>query len=95
MRPIYVCIGCGAIYLPPEMPVSGPAVSPAHCSRPECEAAVREAVEWSGLTEERLGELARRAAGMEGDPLRPRLARRAAAGRRAASAPGGGRNKLR
>ncbi|MGY4967514.1 hypothetical protein [Streptomyces sp. 900105245] len=95
MRPIYVCIGCGVVYLPPETPASGPAVSPAHCSRPDCQAAVREAVELSGLPEEKLGELARRAAGVEGEPRRARLGRRPAAGRRAAPAPGTGRGKLR
>jgi hypothetical protein len=95
MRPIYVCIGCGAVYLPPEQPTSGPPVSPAHCSRPDCRSAVREAVELSGLSEEKLGELARRAVGLEGEPRRRRPGRRLAAGRRAASAPGGGRGKLR
>lgn len=95
MRPIYVCIGCAAVYLPPELPQSGPPVSPAHCSRPGCQSAVREAVELSGLPEEKLGELARRAVGLEGEPRRPRLGRRPVAGRRAASAPAGGRGKLR
>lgn len=95
MRSIYVCIGCAAIYLPPDHPTSGPAPSPAHCSRPDCQSAVRAAVELSGLPEEKLGELARRAAGLEGEPRRPRLGRRPAAGRRAAAAPGGGRGKLR
>lgn len=95
MRPIYVCIGCAAIYLPSENPTSGPAPSPAHCSRPDCQAAARRAADLSGLPEAKLGELARRAAGLEGEPRRPRMGRRNAAGRRAASAPGGGRGKLR
>ncbi|MEU3414575.1 hypothetical protein ABZ760_25495 [Streptomyces sp. NPDC006658] len=95
MRPIYVCIGCAATYLPPENPSSGPAPSPAHCSRPDCQAAAREAVEWSGLSEAKLGELARRAAGLEDEPRRPRARRRASTGRRAGSSPAGGRGKLR
>lgn len=95
MRPIYVCIGCAAVYLPPENPTSGPAPSPAHCSRPGCHAAVRETVELSGLSEDRLGELARRANGLEGEPRRPRFGRRRTDVRRAASSPAGGRGKLR
>lgn len=98
MRTIYVCIGCAAIYLPPEdmtYPASGLTASPAHCTEPGCAAAVREAVLMSGLTQEKLGELARRAVGLEGEPLRPRLNRRTARGRRAVAAPGGGRDKLR
>jgi hypothetical protein len=95
MRPIYVCIGCGAVYLPPEHPAYGHPVSPAHCSRPDCASAVREAVVMSGLSEERLGELARRANGLEGEPRRPRIGRRVVRGRRAGAAPGGGRGKLR
>lgn len=95
MRPIYVCVSCGSIYLPPENPTSGPTPSPAHCSEPGCEAALREAVELSGLSEEKLGELARRANGLEGEPRRGRINRRAARGRRAAAAPSGGRSKLR
>jgi len=98
MRSIYVCIGCAAIYLPPESltyPSLGLTASPAHCTDPSCAAAVREAVVMSGLPEEKLGELARRAVGLEGDPRRPRLNRRAARGRPATAAPGGGRSKLR
>lgn len=98
MRSIYVCIGCAAIYLPPETmtyPSLGLTASPAHCTRPDCAAAVRETVIMSGLPEEKLGELARRANGLEGEPRRPRLNQRAARGRRAAAAPSGGRNKLR
>ena len=89
MRPIYVCIGCASTYLPPEHP------SPALCSRSDCQAAARQAAELSGLPEAKLGELARRAAGLEGEPRRPRMGRRTTVGRRAASAPGGGRGKLR
>lgn len=63
MRPIYLCVGCATEYLPPENPTSGLPVSSAHCSNPECRAAVRTAVALSGLSEEKLGELARRAAG--------------------------------
>lgn len=95
MRPIYVCVGCAAIYLPAENPTVGPPPSPAHCSQPGCQAAVREAVEWTGLSEEKLGELARRANGLEGEPRRGRINRRPVPGRRAAAAPGGGRGKLR
>ncbi|MEV0498098.1 hypothetical protein AB0I84_10905 [Streptomyces spectabilis] len=98
MRSIYVCIGCAAIYLPPETmvyPSLGMTASPAHCTQPGCAAAVREAVALSGLSEDRLGELARRAIGLEGEPRRPRLNRRATRGRRATAAPGGGRGKLR
>jgi hypothetical protein len=98
MRSIYVCIGCAAIYLPPETmtyPAHGLTASPAHCTQPECAAAAREAVELSGLSEERLGELARRAIGIAGEPRRPRLNQRAARGRRSAAAPSGGRGKLR
>lgn len=95
MRPIYLCIGCGAVYLPPEHPTYTSPVSPAHCSRPDCGAAVREAVAMSGLSEEKLGELARRAAGLEGEPRRPRVGRRPVRGKRAVAAPGGGRGKLR
>lgn len=95
MRPIYVCIGCGVIYLPPETPPNGRTVSPAHCGAPECAAATRQAVAMSGLPEEKLGELARRANGLEGEVRAPRLDRRAARGRRAMAAPGGGRSKLR
>jgi hypothetical protein len=94
MRPIYVCIGCATTYLPPEHPTSGPVPSPAHCSRPDCQAAAREAAKWSGLSEAKLGELARRAAGLEGEPRRPRTGRRTSAGRRAGSSPAGGRGKL-
>lgn len=95
MRPIYLCIGCGTVYLPPENPTAGPPVSPAHCSQPSCGAAVREAVEMSGLTEAKLGELARRAGGLDGEPRRPRMGRRPVHGKRATAAPGGGRGKLR
>ncbi|MFJ2515637.1 hypothetical protein ACIPEL_36470 [Streptomyces griseoviridis] len=99
MRTIYLCIGCAATYLPPKSMTypSLPDVtaSPAHCGQPECAAAAREAVAMSGLTEAKLGELARRAAGLEGDVRMPRIDRRAARGRRAAAAPGGGRGKLR
>ena len=95
MRPIYVCVGCGVIYLPPETPTSGPVPSPAQCGEPGCESALREAVELSGLSEEKLGELVRRANGLEGEPRMGRLNRRAARGLRSAAAPGGGRGKLR
>lgn len=94
MRPIYVCVGCGVIYLPPENPTSGPLPSPAQCGEPGCESALREAVELSGLSEEKLGELVRRANGLEGEPRVGRLNRRPARGRRAATA-SGGRGKLR
>lgn len=109
MRPIYLCIGCAATYLPPENPTSGQPASPAHCGLPSCQEAVRQAVAMSGLPEERLGELARRAIGVDGER---RLAaiwaacglageppvtrgRRPVRGRRAAAAPGGGRSRLR
>lgn len=95
MRSIYVCIGCAAIYLPPEHPPSGRVVSPAHCSRDDCRSAVRQAVEMSGLSEEKLGELARRAIGLEGEPRRPSPRYRPSRGRRSMAAPGGGRGKLR
>ncbi|MGW2228180.1 hypothetical protein [Streptomyces formicae] len=98
MRTIYVCIGCAANYLPPESmtyPTLGLTASTAHCTKPGCAAAVREAVAMSGLPEEKLGELARRAVGLEGEPRRPRQNKRAARGRRAAASPGGGRGKLR
>ncbi|MCI3927738.1 hypothetical protein [Streptomyces sp. AN091965] len=98
MRSIYVCIGCAALYLPPEdmaYPCLGLTASPAHCTGPGCAAAVREAVALCGLPQDKLGELARRAVGLEGQPRRPRLHRRPARGRRAAAAPGGGRGKLR
>lgn len=95
MRPIYVCIGCAVVYLPPEHPSYQAPVSPAHCSDPRCAAAAAEAVAMSGLSAERLGELARRANGLEGEPRRGRIDRRPARGRRAAAAPGGGRGKLR
>ncbi|WP_409062441.1 hypothetical protein [Streptomyces sp. SYP-A7185] len=97
MRSIYVCIGCAAIYLPPESmsyPSLGLTASTAHCTRRDCTAAVRETVALSGLPEAKLGELARRALGLEGQPRRPRLNHRPARGRRAAAAPGGGRGKL-
>ena len=98
MRSIYVCIGCAAIYLPPETmtyPTLGLTASTAHCTEPGCAAAVREAVALSGLPEEKLGELARRANGLEGEPRRPRLNHRPTRGHRATPAPGGGRSKLR
>ncbi|WP_394436221.1 hypothetical protein [Streptomyces sp. SGAir0957] len=98
MRTIYVCVGCAAIYLPPEdmtYPSLGLTASPAHCTDPACGAAVREAAQMSGLSEERIGQLARRAVGLEGEPRRPRVNRRAMRGRRADAAPGGGRGKLR
>ncbi|MFJ2608163.1 hypothetical protein ACIO13_24785 [Streptomyces sp. NPDC087425] len=99
MRTVYLCIGCAATYLPPESMTypSHPDVtaSPAHCGNPTCAAATREAVAMSGLTEEKLGELARRAAGLEGDARLPRVNRRRARGSRAAAAPSGGRSKLR
>ncbi|MFF7331573.1 hypothetical protein ACIQU5_29085 [Streptomyces sp. NPDC090306] len=94
MRPIYVCVGCASAYLPHTNEDAGP-VSPAHCGKPACAEALRQAVAMSGLAEERIGELTRRANGLEGDPLRPRLDRRRARGRRSAAAPGGGRDKLR
>ncbi|GAA4822455.1 hypothetical protein GCM10023220_64720 [Streptomyces ziwulingensis] len=107
MRPIYVCVGCAVTYLPPEHPSSGPPVSPAHCGKPACEEAVRQAVVMSGLSEGRIGELARRAVGVEGEQrlllLRRAcglegaspLSRRAVRGRRAGAPPGGGRSRLR
>ncbi|MFI8930551.1 hypothetical protein ACIG3E_23065 [Streptomyces sp. NPDC053474] len=98
MRSVHVCIGCAALYLPPEdmtYPSLGLTASPAHCTEPGCAAAVREAVAFSGLPEDKLGELARRAVGLEGQPRRPRPRQRPARGRRAAAAPGGGRGKLR
>lgn len=95
MRPIHVCIGCAAIYLPPETPASGTPVSPAHCGKPQCAAAVEQTVAMSGLSAGRLGELARRAGGLEGDVRRGRVNRRAAHGSRATATPGGGRGKLR
>ncbi|MGW4493801.1 hypothetical protein [Streptomyces sp. NPDC004376] len=91
MRPILLCIGCAATYLPaPAFPYST-----AHCSDPACETVVRQAVAMSGLPEEKLGELARRAAGLEGEPRRGRTRYRPVHGKRAAAAPGGGRGKLR
>ncbi|MFD4570873.1 hypothetical protein ACFWNK_02865 [Streptomyces sp. NPDC058417] len=49
----------------------------------------------SGLSAEKLGELARRAVGVEGEPRRGRQTYRAARGRRALAAPSGGRGRLR
>jgi hypothetical protein len=94
MRPIYVCVGCAAVYLPHTDDEAGP-VSPAHCGKPHCAETVRQAVAMSGLTEEKIGELARRANGLDRDVRRPRLDTRKAHGRRSAAAPGGGRGKLR
>ncbi|MFJ2514710.1 hypothetical protein ACIQJX_34930 [Streptomyces griseoviridis] len=99
MRQIYLCIGCAAIYLPPESMTypSHPDVtaSPAHCGNPSCAQAAREAAAMSGLTEAKIGELARRAAGLDGPVRMARIDRRPARGRRASAAPGGGRGKLR
>ncbi|GLF99562.1 hypothetical protein [Streptomyces yaizuensis] len=82
MRTWYVCLACGTLRLPPEG--DGVVVD---CGRPECAAVAGAMVRALGLPPERLADMARRAAGLEGEPRVPRDGRRAR-GRRAGAAPG-------
>ncbi|MCP9209307.1 hypothetical protein [Streptomyces cucumeris] len=95
MRTVYVCLNCACFYLPPESmtyPRLDYQASPVHCSLPECRSAVEGAVARVGVPEDVMARWARRAAGIDGEPRRPRPGRRAR-GRRPASA-AGGRSKL-
>ncbi|MFH8369294.1 hypothetical protein [Streptomyces sp. NPDC018031] len=88
MRPIHVCLGCACFYLPaPALPFSR-----VHCGAPECRAEVERALARIGVPEEVVAAWALRAAGLDGEPRRPRRGRRAR-GRRPMTA-AGGRSKL-
>ncbi|MET8826064.1 hypothetical protein ABZX40_13410 [Streptomyces sp. NPDC004610] len=97
MRTVYVCLGCSCLYLPPESMTypSHPdlTASRTHCGQPGCEEKARTAVATSGLPEERVVELARRAAGLD-VPAPERRPWRLARGRRPAAAPRGARGRL-
>ncbi len=81
-RTWYVCLACRVLRLPSED--AGVVLD---CGRPGCARRVTAMVRALGLPPARLAELARRAAGLEGEPQRPKNSRRTR-GRRGVSAPG-------
>jgi hypothetical protein len=95
-RQVYLCLGCAAHYLPPASmtyPSLGVDASPVHCSTPACKASVTATMDAIAIPPERVAELARRAAGLDG-PVRRGRPGRLARGRRANASPGSGRTKL-
>ncbi|MER6916925.1 hypothetical protein ABT354_35215 [Streptomyces sp. NPDC000594] len=83
-RTVHVCLGCAAQYLPPASmtyPALGLTASPVHCGVPECRAKVSAMTGAIGVPEEVLAGWARRAAGLTGQPRRPRPSRRSRGGR--------------
>ncbi|GAA3108389.1 hypothetical protein ACFQ0X_43815 [Streptomyces rectiviolaceus] len=95
-RQIYLCLGCAGQYLPPESmtyPSLGVDASPVHCSNPACASSVTASLQYIPVPPERVAELARRAAGLDG-PVRRGRPGRIARGRRAQASPGTGRSKL-
>ncbi|MDT3400440.1 hypothetical protein RKE29_28175, partial [Streptomyces sp. B1866] len=79
MRTVYVCLNCACLYLPPESmryPTAGLEASPVHCSLPGCKEAVERAVAGLAVPVELIAQWARRAAGLDGEPRRPRHGRR-------------------
>lgn len=95
-RQIYLCLGCAAQYLPPQSmtyPSLGVGASPVHCSTPACAASVKATMDAIAIPAEKVAELARRAAGLDG-PVRRGRPGRIARGRRAKASPGTGRSKL-
>lgn len=96
MRQVYVCLHCAALYLPPEAmhyPSLNLDASRVHCSDPRCTQEVEATLEAISVSEETMAKWARKAAGLEGEPRRPRW-RRAARGRRPGASPGIARSRL-
>ncbi|MGW7517284.1 hypothetical protein ACWGJ2_17010 [Streptomyces sp. NPDC054796] len=96
MRDVYICLVCATHCLPPEAMHYGSPDQPAskvHCPTPSCTARARDIIRATGLSEDQLAALARRAAGLEGEP-RTRRTVRPARGRRATSAPRTARTRL-
>ncbi len=97
MRTVFVCMGCVAQYLPPESmtypSLPGLKASPVHCGNPACRSAVEDSLAVTGMPQDELARLARRAAGLEG-PVRKGRPGRRSRGRRPAAAPASARSRL-